>query len=184
MTLTCVPTGMNTGVSTSPWRKVRQPTLAFVVPHSAITLYVKGGGLILLLIPDKPRTTNDIDAFDAEVARLRLCVMIQIHSFWHFDWHMLRNAIYREDRRKIQGILEMVLELTLNCTSPSPSQLAVRWWVGCIQCRLCWCFFLSLPLFRVFLIRSTFLHWVKTRQTDWTTEVMQKCWKSYEYEFM
>lgn len=81
VTLTCVPTGMNTGVSTSPWRKVMHPTRAFVVGHSAITLYVKGGSSIFLLIPHKPRKTNDIDAFDAELARSRLCVTFRFTVF-------------------------------------------------------------------------------------------------------
>lgn len=39
----CVPTGMNTGVSTSPCRNVIIPTRALVVPHFAITLYFNGG---------------------------------------------------------------------------------------------------------------------------------------------
>lgn len=40
---TCVPTGIKTGVSTTPCRNVITPTLAFVVPHFAITLYISGG---------------------------------------------------------------------------------------------------------------------------------------------
>lgn len=75
--LTCVPTGMNTGVSTSPCRNDIQPTRAFVVEHSAITLYVNGGDDIFLLIPDKPRTANDI-VFDV---RCRLRAHGYVHVF-------------------------------------------------------------------------------------------------------
>lgn len=41
-----MPTGIKTGVSTSPWRRLMTPTLALVVVHFAITLYFSGGSLL------------------------------------------------------------------------------------------------------------------------------------------
>lgn len=63
----CVPTGMNTGVSTSPCRSVITPTRAFVVLHFAITLYFKGGseaGASFILIDPFVFEINDAIRID------------------------------------------------------------------------------------------------------------------------
>lgn len=63
-----VPTGINTGVSTTLWGSVIFPTRAFVVEHSAIILNVKACALVAMFgTPDSPgntfQTTNEITPY-------------------------------------------------------------------------------------------------------------------------